>query len=66
MLGLALPVTAMFISFGVASQLPPDYRPYGVVHALIGLVVGMLVHYPMAAYDCLDAIPLPKAQADEK
>jgi hypothetical protein len=66
MLGLALPVSAMFISFGVASQLPAAYRPYGVVHAVIGLIVGMLVHYPMATYECLDVMPLPNAQTDDK
>jgi len=65
-LRLALPLTAIFVSFGVASQFPPAYRPYGIVHGVIGLVVGMLVHYPMARYDCLDTVPLPEARGKDR
>jgi hypothetical protein len=65
-LAWALPLSAIAISLGVASELPPGYRPYYMVQLLIGFAIGILVHYPMARYDCLDAVPLPRAQADNK
>jgi hypothetical protein len=60
----ALPLTVMFTSAAVARFLPVAYRPLGIVHALIGIIGGVLVHYGVAAYYCLDGVPLPKAQTE--
>jgi hypothetical protein len=62
-LRLVLMVLAMFASYALTSQLPLAYRPHGVVNALIGIVVGVLTHYPLASYDCLDAVPVPEARS---
>jgi hypothetical protein len=55
-----LPMLAIFASFMVTAQL--RYRVDGIVNAIIGVVVGVLVHYPLATYECLDAVPLPQAR----
>lgn len=64
-----LPVVAVLGGVALFSQLPIEYRAYsGGVSVLIGLVVGILVHYQLAAYEPWDprVEPLPDARMPER
>lgn len=51
----ALPAIIVGLTFAVTSQFPRDHRPYGFVNAVIAIVVAILIHYPLATYESLDA-----------
>jgi hypothetical protein len=66
-IGLSAVVT--FGSLVVTSQWADNYRPYAIVNILFGLLLGVLLHYPIAKYDCIDSLdeaPLPQARTRDK
>jgi hypothetical protein len=42
------------VTCGITAQLAPEYRPFWLVNAVIGIFVALLAHYQLARYESLD------------
>ena len=59
----ALILSAAFVALGVASQLPIAWRPPYLVTVVVGVLIGLVLHYQLASYELVDGeATLPQAQ----